>query len=260
MKQALKKLAGEIAGAGGQSGRRGGLWISGDIAEALERLGWIAGEKNEMCLDADQSGRVDIDTGCLVRVSGIDYANPLAAALIIEDYISSNEGLLLLVQLTQGGHRYRLHIGQRAPVLGGEVNVVGSLNLDNNYDSRINPYRRAGNKLDTERPPEGFDSLIAMNPVARWFNLRTRQEVQVSHVTFHELVEAHAKVAYNLDYLSKGRRPGAHDLALEREMKLKAQRPHSDVVVTVGSNRLLRTEEEARQFYAESGISIGNQR
>jgi hypothetical protein len=163
------------------------------------------------------------------------------------------------VQLTEGSQRYLLHLGRIADTRGAEVEVNGSVNLDNNYDSRINPYRRLGRKLDNERPPAGFDSMVALNPVARWFNLRENALVPVGHITFHELAEAHAKLELDLDYLGQGARPGAHNIALERERRLKAQRP-TDVVVTYGSNRVLRSEEEIKQFYSQSGINVTSPR
>jgi hypothetical protein len=159
----------------------------------------------------------------------------------------------LIVQVSQGAHRYRLHIGRQAPTLGAQAEVGGSINLDNNYDSRINPYRRKGKKLDSERPPAGFDSLVAINPIALWFNLETSSLVPSGHITFHELAEAQAKLDFSLDYLAQGVRPGAHNLAIGRERILKAQRPFSDVIITYGSNRVLRSEEEIRQFYSQAG-------
>jgi hypothetical protein len=144
--------------------------------------------------------------------------------------------------------------------MGANAEVGGSINLDNNYDSRINPYRRNGKKLDTELPPAGFDSLVAMNPIALWFNLETSSLVPAGHITFHELAEAQAKLDLNLDYLAQGARPGAHNLALVREQILKRQRPFSDVIVTYGSNRVLRTEEEIRQFYSQAANGGFSQR
>jgi hypothetical protein len=137
---------------------------------------------------------------------------------------------------------------------------MGSINLDNNYDSRINPYRRGGKKLDNERPPGDFDSLIAINSIALWFNLRTNSLVPVAHITFHELAEAHAKLELRLDYLEQGAQAGAHDVAIAREERLKSQRPFSDVIITLGSNRVLRSEEEIRQFYSRSSAGGGSKR
>jgi len=89
--------------------------------------------------------------------------------------------------------------------------------------------------------------------------LSTHSWVPVGEITLHELAEAHAKVALGLDYLEQGANPGAHDLALERERRLKAQRPEADIVLTEGSNRVLRSQEEIRLFYAEYAADVGKQ-
>lgn len=239
--------------------KQGGLWITGDRAEALARLEWILGIEKAELFSVASDGRLQLNAALLAEAAGISEVSPNSAPLVMLDYILSNEGLLLLVQLTEGAHRYRLHIGREAPTFGGQVTVAGGLNLDNNFDSRINPYRRFGVKLDQERPPGGFDSLIAINPIARWYNLRATRFVPDGHIIFHELAEAYAKLEFGLDYLSQGGRVGAHNAALERERRLKSQRPDS-VVVTTGPNRVLRSEEEIRQFYAEGGSTSGQQR
>ena len=237
----------------------GGLWVSGDVLEALTRLRWMLGEADAALIRIDENGQVKLDKELLAKAAGVGHASSVDNPLKVVDYIYSNEGLLLLVQLTEGTHRYRLHLGRQVETWGAEIEVNGSINLDNNYDSRINPYRRLGKKLDSERPPEGFDSMVALNPVARWFNLRANTEVPVGNITFHELAEAHAKLELELDYLGQGARPGAHNIALERERRLKAQRPR-DVVMTIGSNRVLRSEEEIKQFYSQSGIGVSSPR
>jgi hypothetical protein len=239
--------------------KRGGLWITGDRAEALARLEWILGIEKADVFSVAGDGRLQLNTALLAEAAGISEVSPGSAPLVMLDYILSNEGLLLLVQLTEGAHRYRLHIGRKAPTFGGQVTVAGGLNLDNNFDSRINPYRRFGVKLDQERPPGGFDSMVAINPVARWYNLRATRFVPDGHIIFHELAEAYAKLELGLDYLGQGGRVGAHNVALERERRLKSQRPDL-VVVTTGPNRVLRSEEEIRQFYAEGGSASGHQR
>jgi hypothetical protein len=202
-------------------------------------------------LDAD--GKVQLNAKLLAEIAKLKEADPVIAPLLLLDYLSSNEGLLLLVQLTQGAYRYRLHLGRQAPTAGGDVVVNGSVNLDNNFDSRINPYRRLSKKMEVERPPHGFDSLVAINPEARWFNLPSNRLVQVGNITFHELVEAYAKVGLGYEYLPTTAFPGAHNSAIEREMRLKKQRPFANLVLTLGSNRMLKSEDELRQFYAETG-------
>ena len=170
--------------------------------------------------------------------------------MLLSNYISTDEGLLLLLQVTESSHRYVLHLGGRVLTAAGEVIIEDMRNLDNNFDSRINPYRRNRVKLDNERPPEGFDSLVAINPAVRLLNLRTNRIVPPANVTFHELAEAYAKVDYGLDYLPHGSCPGAHDIAVEREERLMSQRPLSGGVATTGLNRILTAEDEAsgRQF------------
>jgi hypothetical protein len=240
--------------------RTGGLWLSGDVAEGLARLRWISGAENADLIRVDREGQVRLDVGLFARLAGLDRVGTAAAAAVAADYIASNEGLMLLVQLIQGQFRYRLHLGSVAPTAGAATKVGGSINLDNNFDSRINPYRQTGRKFANEQPPSGFEALIGMNPEAQWFNMSASCLIPVGHITFHELAEAYAKVEFGLDYLPQPQRPGAHNIAIEREKILKRQRPSSDIVVTLGANRVLRSREEARAFYAASGGSIGSQR
>ena len=232
----------------------GGLWLSGDIREALARIKWIAGKDAEI-ITLDRENRIGLDWQQLCRIARVDESRAVSAPLVLLDYISANEGLRLLVQITQGESRYLFHIGTTAPTLGGDIVVAGSLNLDNNFDSRINPYRRAGKKLSIERPPAGFDCMIALNPLARWFNLYAKELVPVGNITFHELAESYAKVETGYEYLPKNNFPGAHNIAIAREMRLKEQR--AEVVLTVGSNRVLKSEEELQRIYAE--IASGQQ-
>lgn len=255
---ALSLVANE-AEAGAFLRKGGGLRLGGDLKEGLDRLRWIAGPENASAILADTEGRAMINTEALARASGASGLPPAAATLVLVDYISSNDGFLLLVQMIYGSHNYLLHIGSRAPTAGAEIDITGSLNLDNNFDSRINPYRRLGRKLDRELPPGGFDAMIAINPVARWFNLHSNQMVPVGNITFHELAESHAKVALGLNYLGQALRPGAHNVAIERERRLKAQRPFPEIVLTTGSNRVLRSPEEIRRFTSGTA-SVSGQR
>lgn len=236
---------------------RGGLWITGDRAEGLARLKWIAGIDTSDFLKVEADGRVSLDKKLLGVAAGLKTDRQVSDPFKVLKYISSDEGVLLLVQLTEGRYRYRLHIGSKAPTQGSSVDLDSGINLDNNFDSRINPHRKNGKKLDSERPPDGFDSLVALNPVARWFNLRTNTLVPVGAITFHELAEALAKLDQGLDYLDQASRIGAHAVALERERRLKTQRPGDDIVLTAGINRVLRTEQEIRLFYAESAAGGG---
>ena len=245
------------AGAVGSSPRpRGGLWITGDRTDALARLRWIVGDENANLIRLDFDGRVRLDEAHLARAAGLGQSR-VDDPVVVANYISSNEGLFLIVQLTEGRYCYRLHLGRFAPTSGKFIEISSSVNLDHNFDSRINPYRRQSKKLESELPPEGFDALVGLNPSARWYNLSTRSWVPEGEITFHELAEAFGKVELGLDYLPQGTRPGAHAVAIEREHILKTQRPSEGIVMTAGSNRVLRNQEEIRLFFADNPGGIG---
>ena len=246
------KLVGGDSGACPESAEdAAGLWLTGDVDEALSRLRWIVGQEIANLIAVSDNGQVVLDRKGLAEAAGL--SEPSAEdALKVANYISSNEGLLLVVQLAYGHHRYCLHIGGEAPTFDKPIEVTGAVNLDNNFDSRINPYRKHGRKLDSERPPDGFDSMVGLNPIAQWYNLSARSMVQAGEISFHELAEAHAKVELGFDYLGLNSRPGAHEVALEREARLKSQRPEAGIVMTAGANRVLRSREEIRLFFAEA--------
>jgi hypothetical protein len=233
------------------TGQGGGLWLTGDVDEGLARLRWIAGPGREDLLSADSAGRVHVDAAKLALAAGVNRASadaPLAAAA----FITSDEGLLLLVQVTQGSKRYLLHLGKRAPTFDASVEVGSSINLDNGFDSRINPARKNRQKLGNERPPAGFDCLIAINPSAHWAKVTTGRLVPDGVVTFHELAEAYSKVEQGLQYLADSSRPGAHSIAIEREIKLQSSAARSGVVVTAGTNRVFKSEKDLAALRAQS--------
>ena len=130
----------------------GGLWVSGDLTKAMEFLHWVAGDlENELFYISD-GGRVELRSGLLALEAGAEGLTSRQAGPVIADYISSREGLLLLTELTQGGERYLLHIGSSAPTMGEDVKVSSTINLDRNFDSRINPRRPNGQKVAQEQP------------------------------------------------------------------------------------------------------------
>ncbi|HYL97499.1 MAG TPA: hypothetical protein VEZ90_00985, partial [Blastocatellia bacterium] len=137
------------------------------------------------------------------------------------DYIASREGLLLVTQLVVSRNKYLFYVGDSAPTMGGLRRVHGDLNLDRRFDSRVNPRRPGGRKAPNERPPDGFDGLVAVNPRATWYNVQTDQGIPFHCLVFHELAEAYGKVSLRLQYLPGHGFPGAHELALEREINLQ---------------------------------------
>lgn len=250
---AFKLIVGDRKSLSSDPAAKGGLWLSGDTDEGLARLRWIVGDQNAELISLEPDGHLRIDAKLLAKASGLREAR-VEDSLQVATYIASNEGLLLVIQLSEGRYRYLLHIGSQVPTRGKTLEVSAGINLDNNYDSRINPHRKHCEKLDVERPPASFDSLVGLNPLTRWVNLRSNSFVPVGEITFHELAEAHAKLELGLDYLDEGLKRGAHALAIEREQRLKSQRP--GVVLTAGSNLVLRTEEDLRLFYAEGSRGV----
>lgn len=238
---ALLALA-DVAGTGPAAA--GGLWLSGDTAEGFRCLQWIAGKQPSGLLRLDGGGKVSFNLRILARAAGVTSENNADQRERIACFVRSDEGLRLLAEMTNGPYRYLLHVGALAPTLGGKVSLHVPCNIDNRFDSRINPRRPNGRKLDIERPPEGFDSLIAVVSDIRWFNLHNKQIMPLPQITFHELAEAHARLALDLEYMPRLEKPGAHDVAINREIRLKQGRPLQHVVMPVGHNLRLESYEE----------------
>jgi hypothetical protein len=239
------------------TGQRGGLWVTGDLREGMARLAWIAGPENAGLLTIDASGQVGIDENLLARQADATRKAGQSPALALSIYILSNEGLLLLEQLTRGNRTYRLHIGDRVITMGGEVEVRSVLNLDNNFDGRINSYRPGGLKMLSERPPKGVDALISINPDVAWYNLGYQKVISPGIVTFHELAEAYAKVEGGLEYLPNNLLPGAHSVAVQREYRLQSQRPELYHAITAGDNLSINRVQESRKHSTRLTALLG---
>lgn len=235
--------------AGVEPAAAGGLWLSGNTAGGLTYLHWIAGNPPGGLLKLDRSGKVSFDAKVLAGAAGIKPGDTGDQRRRIASFVRASEGLRLIAELTNGAYRYLLHIGSTAPTRAGNIRSYGVINLDERYDSRVNPLRRDGKKIARECPPQGFDSLIAIDPDVCWFNLDNRRLVSLGQMIFHELAEAHARVALGLDYLPEGEKPGAHDVAIDREIRLKEERPWQFIVMPVGFNiRLVSRNDWLRLF------------
>jgi hypothetical protein len=226
----------------------GGLWLGGDTKEGLRRLRWIAGNQPDELLEIDDRSKVSFNLRVLARAAQAKSEHSSREMERIKSFVTSDEGLLLLAEIIGGPYRYLLHVGPTAPTRAGNIKLDSVYNLDNNFDSRISPRRPDWTKAPQERPPEGFDCVIAINPDARWFNVSENQFVPPAQVTFHELAEAHARLVLGLDYLPQGENPGAHDVAVNREVRLKGERPAWFVVPTIGINLSLRSPEDWRML------------
>jgi hypothetical protein len=252
--------AGPVSIAVSNQRRRGGLWLTGNVREGMARLAWIAGPENANLLTIDKSGQVRIDEDLLARNAEARRKSAKSPALGLSLYILSNEGLLLLEQLTQGDRAYQLYIGDRVMTLGGEIEVKSVVNLDNNFDGRINVYRPSGLKMLSERPPKGVDALIGINPDVLWYNLGYQKVISPGIVTFHELAEAYAKLEYGLQYLPNGLLPGAHGVAVQREYRLQSQRPELYNAITAGDNLSINPLLEGRRHDNRLTALLGSTR
>jgi RHS repeat-associated protein len=178
------------------------LSLSGDVNEA----------RNQLCLqiggDCDRISFNAKTNTFTVDLSGID--------------LTQNEGANLLNDVVNSEHHYDLSIGSTVETLGGTVKV-GALNtnLDNNPDNR--PLFKKG-KIDKDKPKKGIDDQIGIDIKAVRFNRKSDNpslETAMPYtVVFHELAEAYAKVDHHKQY------DEAHQEAVEREMKLRGQRPY----------------------------------
>jgi hypothetical protein len=199
-------------------------------------LQWIVFNQRAGLLKLDSGGKVSFNLEVLAKAAGITSENLACQRERITSFVRSDEGVRLLAEVMNGPYRYLLHVGPTAPTLGGKVRYATPYNLDNLFDSRINPRRPNRRKLDRERPPAGFDSMISIDPDINWYNLHTGRLMPLPQLTFHELAEAHARLVLGLDYLPQGEKPGAHDVAIDREFRLKEKRPEQQVITPIGYN------------------------
>lgn len=233
----------------------GGLWVSGDVENAMARLRWILGADAAGVLRQDVAGHISIDDAELGKVCDASAVPAEQRGDEIATCIRGNEGLLLLLQVVYSTHRYLLHIGTTAPALAGAIHIDSAANYDWNYDSRINPRRPNLMKYGCELPPAGIDDLVAINPSAEWLNLDTGQPLSRGLVTFHELAEAYAKVDLGMEYLATKTLAGAHQMALAREQILKSERPKSGLITSEGRNRVFDSFLEFAKYESQNAGS-----
>src|SRR5262249_21685300 len=123
------------------SASRGGLWISGELAEAMSRLRWIAGTRGSSLLQFSEDGRVSFNVDRTERAAAVWALESGRVSWSASEFLHSDDGLLLLFRVINGPERFLIRVGRLAPTLGGDVSVRSTVNLDNKYDSRINPRR-----------------------------------------------------------------------------------------------------------------------
>src|SRR5262245_21200471 len=85
---AIQLISGNTKTASRGSAPRGGLWVSGDVCEALARLRWIAGPDAAL-ISLDDRGRLIINETMLSNKSGADRLNSPEAPVVVTKYLAS---------------------------------------------------------------------------------------------------------------------------------------------------------------------------
>jgi RHS repeat-associated protein len=175
------------------------LTLSGNTREATKQLCKIIGG------DCDRI-KYDKKTNSLnVDLAGID--------------LEENEGAALLDDVVNSKDHYDLSIGQDVQTLGGKVKLTHVLNLDGNVDDRYTDILHRA-KLNTELPAVGIKDQVAVNLNTTMTSTTKLKRAEGWAVVFHELAEAFAKIDHGKQY------EAAHQEALDRELKLRDQRPY----------------------------------
>jgi hypothetical protein len=194
------------------------LRLSGDIATDTAVLCDIVGSENCYRITIDEKNNtVSFDT------TGLD--------------LSGNEGATLVNQLVTSSDTYVFALSDTANTAGGLVKMANDpvSNLDNNPDDRYGQ-----GKTPTDLPPKGVADQVTINPNTAHFLDSQGRSVALMSISFHELAEAYAKVdggkAYgdfqNIDVVNGTTlqigppQQGAHNDAVQREKKLRKQRPN----------------------------------
>jgi RHS repeat-associated protein len=194
------------------------LQLSGDLAADTAALCGIVGSGNcDRISINEQNNTVSFNT------SGLD--------------LTTNEGATLVNQLVTSSDTYGFALSDTANTAGGQVKLTGDpiSNLDGQLDDRY-----GNGKTATDLPPKGVADQVTINPNTAHFTDSQGRSVSLSSLAFHELAEAYGKIdggkAYgdfqNINVVNGttlqigAPQQGAHNEAVQREFKLREQRPN----------------------------------
>jgi RHS repeat-associated protein len=191
------------------------LQLSGDLAAGTADLCQIAGDDCNR-ISVSENGTVSFNT------QGLD--------------LSSNEGAALINQLVTSDDTYGYAVSTNENTAAGPQSMANRVesNLDNRPDDRYQTGKDA-----SHLPPKGVADQVTINPHEHYKDSKGRS-VSESSLAFHELAEAYAKIdggkAYgdfsqinvvNGTTLQIGPpQQGAHNESVQREFKLREQRPN----------------------------------
>ena len=194
------------------------LQLSGDLAADTAALCGIVGSGNcDRISINEQNNTVSFNT------SGLD--------------LSANEGASLVNELVTSSNTYGFALSDTANTAGGPVKLTNDpiSNLDNQLDDRY-----SNGKAATNLPSKGVADQVTIDPNTAHFTDSQGRSVSISSLAFHELAEAYGKIdggkaygdfqtinAVNGTTLQIGKpQQGAHNEAVQRELKLREQRPN----------------------------------
>jgi len=172
------------------------LTVSGDIERAREEICMLA--------KLDDCSRVEIDP-----------ETHLVTINFTEEELAQNEGAAVLNNLITSENVFDFFVGTDVETRGGVFSVTSGQNLDNLPDERY----RLG-KTELFMPKEGIDSQIAINPYNQRISETALLPATINSIVFHEFAEAYSRVEYRKRYSD------AHQDAVERERRLRDQRPY----------------------------------
>lgn len=148
-----------------------------------------------------------------------------------------NEGATLVNQLVTSSDTYGFALSDTANTAGGPVKLTNDpiSNLDNQTDVRY-----PNGKNPTDLPAKGIADQVTIDPKTAQFKDSQGRSVSLSSLAFHELAEAYAKIDGGKQYVDFQNinvvngttlqigppQQGAHNEAVQREFKLREQRPN----------------------------------
>ncbi len=180
------------------------LQLSGDAAAARADLCQIVGADNCSRISVDEkTGVVTFDT------KDLD--------------LGANAGAALVNDLAQSKSTYDFSEGPTVQTAGGTIKVDYIRNLPLFGDQVSN--RKCNCAADNEKPKTGVDDQVAFNPNNPKITLTSfiKSQLAVPYtVAFHELAEAYEKI----DGGKGGTYAAGHNAAIQREDKLRDQRPY----------------------------------
>lgn len=178
------------------------LKCTGDQQSCLDRAREIAGDAADRVSLDPQTHNIEFDE------AGLD--------------LSKNEGAKLIYDLANSDNVYGYQEGATVQTAAGkDINVTTVQNLP--------PF---GDQIPSERlpgtmRPNGVDDQVALNPSPdpKKITIKSNTNLKLAQpytVAFHELAEAYEK----LDGGKGGSYAAAHNAAIQREDKLRSQRPN----------------------------------